>query len=167
MRRTMQVSGSIVIRAEADAIWAQVADPTQMPRWSPENTGASTRADARPLSVGEVFEGTNRRGRARWVTESVVIDSVRGRRFAFTVRKIGPRSPSLEGSNATWSYDFEDLGGATRVTETWNDDRTGWPDWVAAVFDRVVTRGQSFSDFQRINIYRTLTAMKDEFEQGS
>ena len=48
MRRTMQVSGSIVIRAEADAIWAQVADPTQMPRWSLENTGASTRADVCP-----------------------------------------------------------------------------------------------------------------------
>lgn len=164
MTRTMQVSDSIVIKADALAIWEQVADPTQMPRWSPENTGASTQSLGRPLEVGEVFEGRNRRGPATWVTESVVIDSDPGRRFAFTVRKIGPRSPALEGSNATWSYDFDDLGGATRVTETWTDDRRQWPNWVAWLFDHIVTRGRSFADFQRLNIHRTLTAMKDDFE---
>lgn len=166
MKRTMQVSDSIVIKADANTMWKQVADPTQMPRWSPENTGASTQAIGQPLQVGEIFEGTNRRGRATWVTECVVIDSVPGSRFAFTVRKIGPRSPTLTGSNATWSYDFDEIGGKTLVTETWNDDRVSWPDWLAGIFDRVVTRGYPFADFQRLNIHRTLTAMKDEFERG-
>lgn len=165
MKRTMQVSDSIVINCGADAIWEQVADPTQMPRWSPENTGASTSEGPRPLRVGEVFDGTNRRGRATWVTECVVIDSDPGSRFAFTVRKIGPRSPTLTGNNATWSYAFEEVGGKTRVTETWNDDRITWPNWVAVAFDRVVTGGTTFAEFQRLNIRRTLTAMKDEFEQ--
>lgn len=164
MARTMHVSDSIEIKADAEVIWSQVADPTQMPRWSPENTGAGTAAIGRPLEVGEVFDGTNRRGRATWVTECVVTDSTPGRRFAFTVRKIGPRSPSLEGANASWSYDFEDLGGSTRVTETWHDDRQAWPSWAAWVFDRIVTKGRSFADFQRLNIRKTLTTMKDDFE---
>lgn len=164
MTRVMQVSDSIEIKAEAEAIWSQVADPTQMSRWSPENTGASTQSLGEPLAVGEVFEGTNRRGPATWVTESVVTESVPGRHFAFTVRKIGPRSPALEGANASWSYDFENLGGSTRVTETWQDDRQAWPGWAAWIFDRIVTRGRSFADFQRLNIRKTLTTMKDDFE---
>lgn len=163
MARTMQVSDSTVITVDADTLWKQVADPMQMPRWSPENTGAQTDAQPRPLEVGEVFEGSNRRKRARWVTECVVIASEPGRRFAFTVRKIGARSPKINGGIATWVYEFEENGSRTRVTETWNDDRTSWPDWMAAIFDRVVTGGRSFADFQRLNIRRTLTAMKDEF----
>ena len=72
MGRVMQISDSVVIRADAQSIWEQVADPLQMPRWSPENTAARTQASARPLEVGEVFEGSNRRGPATWVTECVV-----------------------------------------------------------------------------------------------
>lgn len=165
MKRTMQVSDSMIINVDADALWAQVADPMQMPRWSPENTGAHTAAETRPLQVGEVFEGSNRRNGARWKTECVVTASEPGRRFAFKVRKIGVRSPKIAGGIATWVYEFEDLGGRTRVTETWNDDRTDWPDWVATVFDRVVTSGRTFADFQRLNIHKTLTTMKDEFAQ--
>ncbi|WP_210603788.1 SRPBCC family protein [Brevibacterium oceani] len=165
MTRIMQVSDSLVVKADAAALWEQVADPTQMPRWSPENTGASTPSAAGPLHEGDIFEGTNRRGPATWVTESVVTDSTPGKRFAFTVRRIGPRSPSIEGANASWAYDFEDLGGATRVTETWIDDRRKWPDALAWVFDHIVTRGKSFADFQRLNIRRTLTTLKDDFER--
>ena len=167
--RTLQVSDSMIINIDAATIWAQVADPRQMPRWSPENTRARTAptadlsSGARPLQVGEVFEGSNHRGRARWVTACVVTASEPGRRFAFEVRKIGASSPKISGGIATWVYEFEDIGGRTRVTETWNDDRTTWPDWVAAIVDRVLTGGSSFADFQRLNIHRTLTTMKDEF----
>jgi hypothetical protein len=52
------------------------------------------------------------------------------------------------------------------VTETWTDDRRKWPDWTAWLFDRIVTRGRSFADFQRLNVHRTLMAMKDDFEAG-
>lgn len=162
MSRTMQVHETIVIDADADTIWQQVADPTQMPRWSPENTGAVTTAPGRPLEVGETFNGTNRRGRARWVTQCVVTVSDPGRSFAFDVRKIGARSPVIPGRIATWSYDFERVGTGTRVTETWADGRTRWPDPVAAVFDRSVTGGKLFADFQRRNIHRTLVTMQAE-----
>lgn len=167
MKRTMQVSDAMMVNVDADTLWEQVADPTQMPRWSPENTGAHTSTEARPLQRGEVFEGSNRRSQARWVTECVVTASEPGERFAFQVRKIGANSPKLSGSIATWVYEFENIDGRTRVTETWNDDRTTWPDWVAAIVDRVLTGGRSFADFQRLNIHRTLTTMKDEFDQAS
>lgn len=163
MKRTAHVSDSMIINVDANTLWEQVADPTQMRRWSPENTDAQTPGEARPLQVGEVFEGKNHRNRARWVTECVVTASEPGRRFAFQVRKIGAKSPTISGGIATWVYEFENVDGRTRVTETWNDDRTTWPDWAAAIIDCVLTGGSSFADFQRLNIHRTLTTMKDEF----
>lgn len=166
MGREMQVSDTVVIDADAETIWAQVADPAQMPRWSRENTGATTPGPGRPLTVGERFDGTNKRGRATWITECVVVDSEPGRRFAFDVRKIGARTPKIRGRIATWAYDFEPVDGGTRVTETWTDGRSAWPDWVAAAFDRTVTGGKLFADFQKRNIRNTLRRMKTEFEAG-
>ncbi|MEO5665065.1 MAG: SRPBCC family protein [Nocardioides sp.] len=166
MSRDMQVSDSVVIDVDAETIWTQVADPTQMPRWSRENTGATTPEAGRPLTIGERFDGTNKRGRARWSTECVVTASDPGRRFAFDVRKIGPRTPIIRGRIATWAYDFEVVEGGTRVTETWTDGRTSWPDWVAGAFDRTVTGGKLFADFQRRNIRSTLAKMKTELESG-
>ena len=119
-----------------------------------------------PLTVGEVFDGTNKRGRARWSTECVVTASEPGRTFAFKVRKIGPSSPIIRGRIATWTYDFEPVDGGTQVTETWTDGRKGWPDWLAGGFDKVVTGGKAFADFQRLNIRRTLDRMKTDFESG-
>ena len=164
MGRDMQVSDSVVIDADAHTIYDQVADPTQMPRWSPENTGATTTASERTLRVGEVFDGSNRRGRARWNTECVVTAAEPGQRFAFDVRRIGVGRPVLPGRIASWSYTFEPAAGGTRVTETWTDLRTTWPDWAAAMFDKVATGGRLFSDFQRRNISKTLAAMKADFE---
>lgn len=164
MGRDMQVSDSVVIDVDARTIYDQVADPTQMGRWSPENTGATTAAVGRTLTVGEVFDGSNKRGRARWHTECVVKAADPGRRFAFDVRKIGPRKPILPGRIASWQYTFESTEGGTLVTETWTDRRTSWPDWAAALFDKTATGGRLFSDFQRRNIARTLAAMKADFE---
>ncbi len=89
MGRDMQVSDSVVIAVDAQTIYDRVADPVQMSRWSPENTGATTRSAGRTLHEGEVFDGSNKRGRARWSTECVVTAAEPGRRFGFDVRKIG------------------------------------------------------------------------------
>jgi len=164
MGRDMQVSDSVTIQADAQTIYDQVADPTQMRRWSRENTGATTTQDGRTLSVGDVFDGSNKRGRARWTTECVVTAAQPGRRFAFDVGKIGPRTPFIPGRIASWEYTFESTDDGTLVTETWTDMRTGWPDWCAALFDKTATGGRLFSDFQRRNIANTLAAMKADFE---
>jgi uncharacterized protein YndB with AHSA1/START domain len=163
MPRDLQVSDSVVIDADALTIYDQVADPTQMTRWSPENTGATTAALG-PLAEGAVFDGRNRRGRARWSTECVVTAAEPGQRFAFDVGKIGLRKPLLRGRIASWEYAFEPVEGGTRVTETWTDHRTGWPDWAAAAFDKAATGGSLFCDFQRRNIARTLESMKADLE---
>lgn len=162
----MNVSDSVVIAADPMELYRQVADPSQMGRWSPENTGADTPPGV-PLEVGARFVGTNRRGRARWSTGCVVTAADPGRRFAFDVREIGLRKPVLRGAIATWDYTFEAEDGGTRVTETWTDGRKRWPDPMAAVFDKVATGGRLFADFQRRNIARTLANLKTDVEQAS
>lgn len=162
--RTMTVSDSVVIAADPRQIWEQVADPTQMPRWSPENIGAKIEG-GRPLTEGEIFHGRNRRGRGRWSTECVVRHSVPGQRFCFDVRGWGLGTPRGKFAVARWDYAFDAVDGGTRVTETWSDGRKGWPDWAAAAFDKVAT-GRSFAEFQRRNIATTLKQMKAELESA-
>ncbi|PKH40975.1 Uncharacterized conserved protein YndB, AHSA1/START domain [Nocardioides alpinus] len=163
MTRPMTVSASTVVSATPDAIYAQVADPSQMPRWSPENVAGDVPAPGSPLSVGDAFVGTNRRGRASWSTRCVVTRAEPGREFAFKVRQIGLRSPRLTSRVATWTYTFEPVAGGTRVTETWTDDRR-WPDVIAAAFDKVATGGQHFHQFQQRNIATTLQRLKADLE---
>ncbi|GAA1488035.1 SRPBCC family protein [Brachybacterium sacelli] len=160
MARTLQVQDSIDVAAEPMVLYRQIADPSQMGRWSPENTGASVPHPGTPATVGTTFVGRNRRGGTRWVTSCTVTEAVPGERFAFDVTAIGPRRPLLKGNIATWTYTFEPVDGGTLVTERWTDRRTRWPDALAARFDRVVTRGHLFADFQRGNIARTLAALR-------
>lgn len=160
--RELTVSDSVVIAVDPLTAWEQVADPTQMPRWSPENTGARV-AGGRPLAEGETFVGTNRRGRARWTTECVVRRSVPGAHFGFDVRGWGLGRPVGRFPVARWEYAFDPVEGGTRVTETWTDGRRAWPDWLAHTFDRAAA-GRPFADFQRRNIRRTLDRLKAELE---
>lgn len=169
MTRIMTVSDSVDINLGADALYALISDPTRMGEWSPENLGASVvnPAEDGTAFVGMVFDGRNKRGRTRWITRCTVTAADPGRRFAFRVHAIGVKSPRVSASNASWEYRFEPLGDArTRVTETWTDDRTSWPDPVVAVFDRVATSGKTFPEFQRINIRKTLDALKRAVEAG-
>lgn len=160
----MQVSDSIEIDADPMTIYRELADPSRMGRWSPENLG--TAAPGRgPLTVGDEFVGRNRRGPGRWSTACTVIAAAPGKRFAFRVHRIGVRRPLLRGAIATWSYALEPVGaGRSRVTETWQDDRKGWSDAWAARFDRLVTRGSTFAQFQAGNIRRTLERLQADLE---
>ena len=160
--RELTVSDSVVIAVDPMTVWEQVADPTQMPRWSGENTGARIEG-GRPLREGEVFAGTNKRGRMRWATECVVRRSVPGEQFGFDVRGWGLGTPRGSFPVARWEYTFEPVEGGTRVTETWSDGRRAWPDWLADGFDRLAA-GRPFAQFQRRNIARTLAAMKADLE---
>lgn len=165
MPRNMSVSDSVTIAADPQTLWSAVADPSQMPRWSPENTAGEVPTPGTPLSVGDVFVGANRRGPARWRTQCRVTAAEPGRAFEFDVVSIGIKRPRLKAPIARWGYTFAAApDGGTIVTETWTDRRTGWPDWAAAAFDKAATRGSLFADFQRRNIKRTLAALKADFE---
>lgn len=149
-----------MVRADVDRVWAEVSDPTRTPRRSPENTGATVDG---PLAVGATFTGHNRRFGVPWSTRCTVVALDPGRRFAFRVEAIGARTPRVRARIATWEYRLEPVAGGTRVTETWHDDR-GWPDLGAAVFDRVVTRGSTFAEHNRVNIGATLDALRRELD---
>ncbi|RDG38451.1 SRPBCC family protein [Streptomyces corynorhini] len=186
MSRTLVVSGSLVIAATPAALYDRVSRPALMGRWSPENLGATVRgadgpgggpgtdegagrgaAPERQTGVGDVFDGRNKRGPARWTTRCTVTVADPGRRFAFRVHAIGLRTPRLRGSIATWEYRFEPVPGGTRVTEVWRDDRRDWPDFVANAFDRLATRGHTFAAFQARNIRTTLRNLKRVVEEES
>ncbi|MBU7600496.1 SRPBCC family protein [Streptomyces sp. P38-E01] len=163
MARTLQVSDSIEIAVSPSIAYEQVSDPTKMGRWSPENLGATVQDRDGGAFVGMVFDGRNKRGAFRWTTRCEVVAADSGERFAFRVRAIGVRRPRLRAPIATWEYRFEPTPVGTRVTETWIDDRS-WPDFAAGIFDRIATRGQTFADFQRGNIRRTLDNLKKALE---
>ncbi len=165
MPRTMSVADSIVIEASPAKVYEQLSDPTAMGRWSPENRGATVRGERRGVYVGMVFDGRNKRGAARWTTRCTVTAADPGERFTFRVHAIGLRRPLLPGPIATWDYRFEPVDGATRVTETWTDDRRRWPDFLANAFDRVATGGKTFAQFQGGNIRTTLQRLKAALEE--
>ncbi|MBB3037918.1 SRPBCC family protein [Hoyosella altamirensis] len=162
MPRTMTVSESIDISAPPEQIYALISDPTQTGNWSPENTGA--RVTSAPHSAATVFHGTNKRGPFRWVTECVVTVADAPSRFRFQVRKWGVGKPFLRVPVATWEYQLAPTPHGTRVTETWIDDRSAWPDSVSAVVDRLLTGGRTFAEFNRRNIAVTLKNLKAAVE---
>ncbi|MGW6461811.1 SRPBCC family protein [Streptomyces sp. NPDC055078] len=166
MARTLAVSDSIMIQAAPSVIYEQVSNPALMGRWSPENMGATVRGETRNAYVGMEFDGHNRRGAVRWTTRCTVMAADPGERFAFRVHAIGRRRPVLRGRIATWEYRFQAVDGGTRVTETWRDDRRSWPDALANAFDRLATRGHTFAVFQRGNIRRTLSNLKEAMESA-
>ena len=167
MTREMKVSGSIDIAVEPETAYLAVSDVRQMGRWSPENRGAVVEGGFDHAYVGMKFVGDNKRGSVRWQTKCVVTVADPGRRFAFDVNRYGFGRVLLPVSVATWAYDFEPIDGGTRVTETWQDGRTRWPDLTTRVFDPIATRKPSFADFQKGNIRRTLANLKRELEAAS
>lgn len=164
MPRVLSVTRSIVVDVPPDEAYAAVSRPGDMGRWSPENLGTAAGTPDGPATPGTSFVGRNKRGAFRWVTRCTVTAADPGLRFSFRVHAIGVRRPRLRGSIATWEYRFAAEGSGTRVTETWTDDRRAWPDAVAAAFDRVVTGGRTFAEFQVGNIDRTLRNLKRELE---
>lgn len=162
MSRERTVTDSVVVAADPRELYDAISDPTRMGSWSPENRGAVVSEPRDGAYVGMVFEGRNKRGRARWVTRCTVTVAKPSSAFEFRVHAIGVKSPRLKGANATWRYDFEPVDGGTRVTETWTDDRP-WPDALAFVFDKIVTGGKTFPEFQRRNIGKTLDNLRKRY----
>ena len=107
---------------------------------------------------------SNQRGRARWKTRCRVTASDPGERFTFDVIQFGVGTPIVTVRIATWDYAFEAVDGGTKVTETWTDGRSHWPDGVANFFDKFATGGRTFAEFQRRNIAKTLANMKADLE---
>ena len=168
MARTFEVSRSIDIAVDPPSAYAAVSDVRQMGRWSPENRGAVIKDEEFTAAhVGMRFVGDNKRGPVRWKTECVVTTADAGTRFAFDVVKYGFGTTLVPIRIATWAYDFEPVDGGTRVTETWTDGRSRWPDFTTRIFDPIATRKPSFAEFQEGNLERTLANLKRELESDA
>ncbi|MFF3501945.1 SRPBCC family protein [Streptomyces sp. NPDC003247] len=165
--RIFTVTRSILIDVPPRTAYEAVSQPADMGRWSPENLGTSERTPRERAVAGTRFEGRNKRGPFRWTTLCTVTAADPGRRFAFRVHAIGLDRPRLRGPIATWEYRFEPEGQGVRVTESWTDDRRAWPTVVAHAFDRAVTGGRTFADFQTRNIDVTLRNLKRELEAAA
>ncbi|MFT3900739.1 MAG: SRPBCC family protein [Gordonia sp. (in: high G+C Gram-positive bacteria)] len=159
MTRTTRVSESIVVAADPAVVYDVVSHPDRIPEFSPENTRGVVDDPDRAAYAGMTFTGWNRRLGFRWSTRCEVTAADPNRRFEFAVRRWGFGPVMAPVAVATWTFTLEPVDGGTRVTETWTDDR-GWPDGVAAVFDRIVTGKPGFAEFQRGNIAESLKRLK-------
>ncbi len=105
-----------MVDAAPEAVYRLVAHLPDMGRWSPECRRVWVART--PVRTGTRFVGFNRRGPFVWCTTGRVSAARVGEEFTFDVGVFGLPI-------ARWSYQFAAEGSGTRVTETWEDLRTG------------------------------------------
>ncbi|MFJ3828880.1 SRPBCC family protein [Streptomyces sp. NPDC090046] len=133
--RRWNLEEHIVVDAAPADVHRMVSDLRNMGRWSPECRRVwGARPPARP---GSRFVGLNRRGPFVWFTTGR-IKAVRAPATAPEAATAAKAAAATDGSGeftfdvgifglpiARWGYRFEPEGEGTRVTETWQDLRTG------------------------------------------
>lgn len=119
MERQRSLEESAVIDAPPATVYGLVSELRNMGRWSPEcrSVWVPSRTSAR---AGARFVGFNRRGPFVWFTVGRVVEARQDRAFVFDVGVFGLPI-------ARWGYRFEPEGTGTRVTEFWQDLRSGGP----------------------------------------
>ena len=147
---------SLAMAADPERIWAMVTDVSRMGEWSPENERGEWLDGATGAVVGARFKGTNRRGKSRWTTTCEVVEAEPGRSFAFRT----------SGSPRTlWRYRFEQVDGATLVTESFEMARP------LGAFARLLTRVTTGVTDRRGDmedgVRTTLARLKEAAEAGA
>ncbi|HZI98473.1 MAG TPA: SRPBCC family protein [Actinomycetales bacterium] len=146
----------VTVAAPPSVVWAALADPTRMGRWSPEAVRARPHgATTGPLGVGAVFTGSNRSPRARWSTRCEVTESTPGQSFAFAVSAVGGSPVSR------WRFDLTPDRGGTRVVQTWHDARAGLRGSVIKAFGSLVLPGDR-AEHNASTMTTTLRAMAED-----
>ena len=116
-----------IVQATAEEVYDLVADLPRMGEWSPECQEVEWTDGATSPTVGATFVGHNKGGPAglmRWSRRGRVLVAERGRSFAFVTEEGGRESTE-------WRYDFEQVEGGTRVTESYD---VRWiPTWARIV----------------------------------
>lgn len=107
------VSASREIAADADRIFALIADPAEQPRWDGNDNLAEAPAGQRVRAVGDVFAMTTTSGNVR---ENHVVDFAEGRVIAWR-----PAAPGGNPFGHEWRWELDPLdAGRTRVTHTYD-----------------------------------------------
>lgn len=103
-----------VIAADPAIVYRLVSDVTRTGEWSPETRSARWIGGATGPVAGARFRGVNRWRLVVWARTCVVEEAEPGKRFVFrTLPKAGL------ADSTRWSYEFEDVPGGTRVTESY------------------------------------------------
>lgn len=127
---------SIDVNAPAVRVYEMVSDLPRMGEWSPECVRCVWRGGATVAAPGAKFKGYNRLGWRRWSTQGTVVSAEPGRELAWDVR--AARFPI-----ARWTYRIEETGPSScRVTELWEDHRSGFSTWLGTVASGVPNRGE-------------------------
>jgi hypothetical protein len=106
----LQASGSVVIAADAGALYDMVSDVTRMGEWSPACTSCVW-DDGATIEPGSWFTGQNQLGDFKYETRCEVVAAERGKEFAWMVGGV------TEGP-ALWRYRFTPVDGGTQVEES-------------------------------------------------
>lgn len=107
-------SVSRVIAADPGTVYRLVSDVTRIGEWSPEARSARWIGGADGPAAGAEFRGVSRWGLVIWARRCVVEEAEPGKRFVFRTLP----EPGLSDSTR-WSYEFQDVPGGTRVTESY------------------------------------------------
>jgi uncharacterized protein YndB with AHSA1/START domain len=124
-------SASITIDRPPAEVFAVVSDVTRMGEWSPENTACRWVGGADGPALGVRFEGDNvaKIGPLtlkKWTTTSEITGCEPGEVFEFVA----------EGYT-TWRFEFAEVDGATRLTESYSYPAYGgWQKLVYSVLAR-------------------------------
>ena len=111
MTEPLRQQASIDIAVPPDAAYEAVRHLERMGEWSPENRGGRW-VDGDGSSVGDQFEGDNKRGELEWSFAVTVNAADPGTKFGFHT---GPgEQPWVQ-----WTYEFAPADGGCTVTESW------------------------------------------------
>ncbi|MFI0923504.1 SRPBCC family protein [Streptomyces sp. NPDC021012] len=116
MDRQWSLEESTVVDAPPAVVYRLVSDLRNMGRWSPECRSVWVLRP--PARTGTRFVGLNRRGPFLWPTIGRVTRMRPDSEFVFDIGVFGLPI-------ARWGYRFEPEGSGTRITEFWQDLRTG------------------------------------------
>jgi hypothetical protein len=116
VKRLWKLQESIVVDALPANVYAALAHLPNMGKWSPECFYVWHRDKTAREGAG--FVGFNRKGPLVWFTNCRVTVADAPREFAFRVSTFGLPV-------ALWGYRLEPEGEGTRVTEYWQDLRSG------------------------------------------
>jgi len=118
MAENTVVSVDRVIKAPAAAIFAVVADASRHPEIDGSGTVVKAKEGApHRLTLGSTFGMSMKMG-VPYSMANTVIEFEPDRRIAWQTVLSGPLGHFIGGR--IWRYQFEDVDGGTKVTETWD-----------------------------------------------
>ena len=156
------VEVEISVEATPARTWELVTDLTLVGEWSPEYQGGKWHEGTNGPAVGAWFKGRNKRGDREWESDSIVVESVPGQTFAWSVSD--PDNPA-----ATWRFDLRPEGSGTHVRHhvRLGPGPSGLTARIAEIPDREEDIVAARCAEIRRNMQATLDGLKAAAEQGA